>query len=98
MWVALDLIQDLFSTLDSVIIGAGTISVYTFRFSISNSNFYENYSGLKGTAIFFNKISKIRMTNTIFQYNSPTFSANEYQYSPLAIYMTNRPISYFDPN
>lgn len=98
IWVAVDMIQDLYEPLDSVLDGASTISVMSFKFNIENSQFIENYSGMKGTAVYLKQMSKIRIVNTVFQNNGPTFSNAEYQYSGQTLYMSNRPISYYDPN
>jgi len=45
MWVAVDLLQDLYEPLGSVFYGEGTVSVLSFKFYINNCVFQENYAG-----------------------------------------------------
>ena len=98
MWVAIDAVQDLLEPLDSVVEGDQTLSVLSFKFYIQGSNFTENTSGNKGTALYFKHISKIKIVNSFFQYNGPTSTMDEFKYSPLTIYFTNRATSYLDPS
>ena len=52
IWIAVDLLQDLYEPLDSVLEGQQTLSVLSFRFAIDNCKFTENTSGLKGSAVY----------------------------------------------
>lgn len=77
-FVALDLYKEMYEPLDSVLDGAGSLQVLSFRFNVEGSTFTENYSGMKGTAAYFNRVSKIRVYGCVFQSNSPQFSSIEF--------------------
>lgn len=62
IWIAVDLLQDLYEPLDSVLEGQQTLSVLSFRFAIDNCKFTENTSGMKGSAVYLKQISKIKIT------------------------------------
>ena len=97
IWASVDSSTDLTQMLDSVFEGVGTVPVYSFRFNIEQCVFLNNYSGMQGTAVYIKQMNKIRMFTTNFVQNGATFTQVEFANSPLALYMTNRPISFFDP-
>ncbi len=74
------------------------MSVLSYKFFIGNSNFTENMSGNKGSAIYLKQMSKIKIINSFFQYNGPVTTVDEYKYSPSTIYFTNRATSFYDPD
>jgi hypothetical protein len=97
MWVAIDLLQDLYEPLGSVFNGEGTVSVLSFKFYINDCVFQENYSGQKGSAVYLKQMSKIKIVSTRFESNGPSTTLQEFQYSPHTVYMTNRAIAFYDP-
>jgi hypothetical protein len=52
VWLPVDLIQDLYEPLNSIIDPSYSFNVFVFKFNIENSNFTENYSGSKGSAVY----------------------------------------------
>jgi hypothetical protein len=39
----------------------------------------------------------MKITNTLFQYNGPKTTMDEYKFSPLTLYFMNRAITFLDP-
>jgi hypothetical protein len=70
--------------------------VYTYILYILKDTFLENYSGLKGTALYINYISSPSIDLSDFVLNGPVYSYFELLYSPYLKYFSTRTITYYD--
>lgn len=65
---------------------------------IVDNSFTENYSSLKGTAIYIKQYSSIMIDNTLFFQNGPVYAGLESKYSPYSKYLIGfKSYTYRDP-
>lgn len=58
------------------------ITVDKYRVFIKDNQFFENYSGMKGTGLYIKQFSSIFITDCLFVSNGPVYSTIERLYSP----------------
>ncbi|TNV74720.1 hypothetical protein FGO68_gene12535 [Halteria grandinella] len=62
--------------------------------SIMGNDFQENYSGLKGSALYIKKFSQISIYDNNFFQNGPVYSSIERKYSPFSERINSQPYTY----
>ncbi|CDW73676.1 UNKNOWN [Stylonychia lemnae] len=87
------------STIQSLSDASTRFRVQSYQFTITGCNFTENYSGIKGTAIYLKYINKIRIQNSTFASSGPVYAVLEQLYSPYsAIFKSNISVTFQDLN
>jgi hypothetical protein len=63
---------------------------------IHKNTFKENFSGLKGTALYLKGISNTEISSSTFTLNRPVYKKDELDYSPYVKYFSSRGITFHD--
>lgn len=96
LYFGVDLLYDLNTNYVDFVDQSVSFNIYTFRFAVLDNIFEENFSGMRGSAVYIKYMSRPRIVNCTFTNNGPIMVNIEVNLSPFMALLSPRPVTYYD--